>query len=122
LGAKYNLNHKDNMIILPMGKAVAAALGLPRHIAGIEAEPGVSKDLMAHKIYSANVEKEVKKVLRRYARQVDGEKHEEDADEVTKIELETISENLFIRLKEWGAVAHGLPVDAIPPEVFTGLC
>lgn len=31
LDAKYNLNHKDNMIILPIEEQFARAMGLPRH-------------------------------------------------------------------------------------------
>jgi hypothetical protein len=121
LDAKYNLNHKDNVVILPMGKEVAKALGLPRHISGIEAEPGVTRQDRSHTVYSANVEKEVKKVISKYAEQIDEGVHDEEADQLSKIELEVISENLYIRLREWGKKSSGESLDSIPADLFKGL-
>ncbi|WP_161606787.1 AHH domain-containing protein [Myxococcus xanthus] len=52
LNAQYNLNHKVNMILLPMDAEVAEALQLPRH--------RQTAFLCSHKAYSDNVEAELK--------------------------------------------------------------
>jgi hypothetical protein len=122
LGALYNLNHKDNVVILPMGKVVAAALGLPRHIAGIESEPGVKMATRDHPVYSKHVKKEVENVIRRYAREIDEKKHSEETDDIAKVELETISENIFIRLTSWRGSGIGLSLDSMPGDMLSGLC
>ncbi|MFP2931996.1 AHH domain-containing protein [Pyxidicoccus sp. 3LG] len=55
LEQRYNLNHEDNMILLPMDEEVARVLGLPRH--------RKTAFLRSHKAYSDNVEKELKGIF-----------------------------------------------------------
>ncbi|WP_434388728.1 AHH domain-containing protein [Melittangium boletus] len=56
LDKKYNLNHMENMIILPMAKEVAYALGLPRH--------RVSAGERSHSAYSHQVRMELDKIFK----------------------------------------------------------
>ncbi|MFY2561082.1 AHH domain-containing protein [Corallococcus terminator] len=56
LREKYNLNHTHNMIILPMAKEVAYALGLPRH--------RVSASTRSHSAYSNKVKQDLDKIFK----------------------------------------------------------
>jgi hypothetical protein len=53
---KYNLNHMDNMVILPMGETVSARLGLPRHRS--------DRRVFSHREYSNKVQKDLKKIFK----------------------------------------------------------
>jgi len=114
LGAKYNLNDKENMIILPMRKKVAAALGLPRHISGIDTEPGASPEKRNHTKYNAKVRSEVEDVITDYAEAIALEEHDADLPDFTKQRLVGISQSLFMRLRTWGQAAKGQAVNAMP--------
>ncbi len=119
LGAKYNLNDKENMVILPMRKAVASAIGLPRHISGIDTEPGQSPERVNHSAYNDKTRVKVKKVLADYAAQLDEQKHDAKLPAFTKAKLLEISQTLFMMLRSWGAVAKGQAVNAMPKQLFT---
>lgn len=115
LQAKYNLNHKKNVILLPMGKEVAAALGLPRHIAGIEGDASGKHYMLCHPKYTNKVTSEVKKVIRGYAKQIDTQEHETNNPELDKSKLENISVSIFNRLRSWQKKAkQGAPADDMP--------
>jgi hypothetical protein len=55
LEEKYNLNHKDNMIILPLDSRVAEAIGLPRH----RHTPGIC----SHRTYSDGIRRRLNEVF-----------------------------------------------------------
>jgi hypothetical protein len=100
LDAKYNINHKTNMIILPMDKEVSIALKLPRHLrAGSR----------SHKHYSAKIEKKVKRVIRRYAKVAKKNVEDHDAPPVklSKKNLEQISEKMRNLIRKWGELESG---------------
>lgn len=56
LRAKYNVNHKENMIFLPVDAEVSRILGLPRHLQKEDA-PGVKKSPADHPVYTADLVK-----------------------------------------------------------------
>jgi len=114
LEAKYNLNDKENMIILPMRKKVASALGLPRHISGIDTEPGASPERVNHSKYNKKVRADVEGVIADYAESIDMKEHDVDMPEFTKQRLVGISQDLFMRLRMWGQAAQGQAIDALP--------
>jgi hypothetical protein len=61
LNVSYNLNDKQNMIVLPMDTKVAGALGLPRHIKG--GEPGY---YLNHPDYNTMVKGMLTPIINRY--------------------------------------------------------
>lgn len=98
LEAKYNLNHKDNMIILPMGKYVAKRLKLPRHL-----EAGAQ----AHDAYSKKVKNEVQKVIDQYKRLVEQAVPECDKPppaELAKEGLMEVSTMMRSAIRAWGVL------------------
>lgn len=119
LMAKYNLNDKENMVILPMSKIVANALSLPRHITQIESEPGVKPEYMKHDIYSDNVRDKVEPVITDFAEQIALEEHDEKIPKLAKQKLLRISQELFMKLRAWGMEAKGKAVDSMPADYFT---
>jgi hypothetical protein len=118
LKAKYNLNDKENMIILPMRKAVANAIGLPRHISGIDTEPGQSPERCNHSAYNDRVRTKVKKVISDFASQIKLKEHDLEMPEFAKAKLLEISQTLFMKLRVWGATAKGLAINAMPKDMF----
>jgi hypothetical protein len=119
LDAKYNLNDKENMVILPMRKVIADGMGLPRHISQIDAEPGVIPERCDHSVYSSNVEARVKPVITNFADQLDMKEHDVKATAFAKASLVEISQSLFMQLRAWGAVAKGQALNAMPPSLFS---
>jgi hypothetical protein len=122
LQAKYNLNEKINMILLPMEKEICAAMGLPRHIAGIEGniekgKPVTREDFFKnerHDVYSTKIKSQIKDIFQSYAREVDNKKHEKIGPKLDKSKLETISKSIFERLREWQCSAKtGAPIDDV---------
>jgi hypothetical protein len=92
LKEKYNLNHKDNMIILALGKKHAYEIGLPSHP---DHHPGYSKQLEGM-INSAlaNVQKA----------KDDGQSHDELDYQKIKDNLETISNEMYAALAKPGVM------------------
>ena len=119
LEANYNLNDKENMVILPMRKVIADALGLPRHISQIDAEPGVKPEQCDHSIYSTNVRDRVEPIIADFASEIDMKQHDVDAPAFAKDRLVGISQSLFMQLRAWGAIAKGQAVNAIPAALFS---
>src|SRR5678810_994255 len=70
LKAEYNLNDKINMIILPMDRAVAEALRLPRHLLGHQARAGESKfgkrEVADHPDFSRRARIMIRPVMNKY--------------------------------------------------------
>jgi hypothetical protein len=97
LEAKYNLNHKTNMIILPMTKVVSHVIKLPIHVAG---------GMKSHAAYSATCEVQVNKVMRDFARLLKKatEDHPENPGELSRAKLEQISNNLRRAIRAWGTI------------------
>jgi len=114
LGAEYNLNDKENMIILPMRKKVADALCLPRHISGIDTEPGASPERVNHSKYNTKVRRDVEGVITEFAEAIDMEDHDATLPAFAKQRLVGISQTLFMQLRTWGQVARGQAIDAMP--------
>lgn len=93
--AGYNLNHKNNMVILPMDRKVAGALNLPRHL--------VTFMYRDHRAYSNHVAKELDKImrtyegeLRKYVRKL--KEHTKLTHELAKEQLEALSEMLYAQI------------------------
>lgn len=120
LGAQYNLHAKENMIILPMRQLVAATLGLPRHIAGIDAAPGVKAARCDHPVYSSKVLDMLKPIFADFAGMIDDSDHPEDVAEFARGKLEKVSQDLFERLRTWAQTANaaGAALDDAPAQVF----
>ncbi|MCB9881262.1 MAG: AHH domain-containing protein [Planctomycetes bacterium] len=55
LDEEYNLNHKQNMIVLPMNKIIAKAIGLPRH--------RLTPEHRSHNKYSNHVKTELERIF-----------------------------------------------------------
>jgi len=94
---EYNLNDKSNMMILPMGAAVANALGLPRHLNNDEGGP---KQFFNHPDYNTRVKDLIGPVIDRYKALVKREKdHPKPPDKLSKESLISISETIRSTIK-----------------------
>lgn len=92
LRAGYNLNHKMNMIILPMDREVAKALRLPRHLAET-----TDRD---HPRYSEIIKKLLRSVMNDLRKEIDnalanGEAHDKIKVDLCKARLEKRSETVY---------------------------
>lgn len=115
LSAKYNINHKINMIILPMDKEVAKILGLPRHLT--LKEPGRTPDCTDHKVYTSKVEKRLKAIIDGYKKIVSeakAEDHDNPKPTLDKKKLEKLSRDCYQTILQFGMLNAGEPLDAIP--------
>jgi hypothetical protein len=91
LTAGYNLNHMDNMIMLPLDATVARAIGLPRHR---------TLPKMYHGVYSNHVKDELKSLLAdNLADLVD---HEAPKYKDFKDKLIALSKRLYGSIKQAG--------------------
>ena len=111
LKEKYNLNHKLNMILLPMDKKVARALKLPRH--------RLTAEHRSHKAYSNHVRDKLKEYLKPVQKAV--QKHEgPPADyKACKALIEELSETLYEKILSAGKLMasgqmNGDALDEIP--------
>jgi hypothetical protein len=94
LEAKYNLNHKDNMVILPLDGEVSKAIQLPRHLAMRKRN---------HPAYSDLVEKNVQKIILDYARVIkQGEGHKAPPNELSKARLINLSKRFRSVIRNLG--------------------
>jgi len=120
LKAKYNLNHKLNMIMLPLGEQVARALGLPRHLRGYESRVGEPSEYLAHPEYSELVKSEVEKVINDFKEVFDKptEDHPAVKGSLAKKKLERISIKNYERIIVFGKTAKGRPLDMMKPSDF----
>lgn len=107
LDEKYNLNHKDNMILLPMDKKVASALKLPIHR---------EVTMRSHSKYSAKVKSELEKVLD--AQQEAMVDHESPKYKACRDAIVSLSKRLYTRIVAAGAAGvEGL--DDMSKQRFT---
>ncbi|ATB45388.1 AHH domain-containing protein [Corallococcus macrosporus] len=110
LKAKYNINHKKNMLMIPQDREVAALLNLPRHI---QLKDDDTKSLPAsctnHPIYNllvsemtdglSSIVDDYKKICVQAA---DREEHEIPDVELDKARLERLSTKLLEIILSWG--------------------
>jgi hypothetical protein len=120
LGAKYNLNHKKNMIILPMGQEVAAGLKLPRHLVGDKPSGTKKKEFRSHKDYSAEVKNRVRSVITDYIGLFDADpkQHVKPPNELAKEKLEKCSTDIHSSIISFGAGGTGAPISDMPADLF----
>ncbi|KYG07376.1 hypothetical protein BE21_02575 [Sorangium cellulosum] len=92
LRAGYNLNHKQNMIILPMDRAVAGTLNLPRHLDEVTGR--------SHADYSGRVKLRLQTILNEYKQDIEaelkkGKGHTKLKHKLCKEKLEDLSEEIY---------------------------
>ena len=95
---EYNLNDKVNMIILPQGSAVAAALKLPRHLKGDKVGPGEQEELYSHVDYSNVIETRLDSVMNLYRDNLAdcyNKSHPEPPKALAKSKIEDISKEVY---------------------------
>jgi hypothetical protein len=117
LKAKYNVNHKLNMLFIPQDREVAELLNLPRHIQLKDNdEPGLSAICTDHPLYNQMVREiktGLKTIIADYRRicdqAIDAVKgtHENPNPSLDKTKLEKLSETLLKMLLGWGMGAAG---------------
>jgi len=105
LEAIYNVNHKINMIILPIEKRIAEAILLPMHVDRL----GGSN--VRHTSYSDYVQQKLDKVFEKVASKVDPAKHEVPNLEDSKTKLEDLSNTLRKEIKATGRAGPGTSLD-----------
>lgn len=108
LKAEYNLNFKDNMVILPMESVVAQALALPRHLKGDEVRTGEKTEIFSHPDYSKYVTEGLVPILNGYKKTLaDALKKEHLAlpGSLARSELEQLSMTLYIEIIHYGSIA-----------------
>ena len=98
LKGEYNLNDKSNMMILPMGAAVANALGLPRHLNG---DQGGARQFFNHPDYNARIKGLITPVIDRYKALVKQKEkeHPKPPEKLSKDSLVSISDTIHSTIK-----------------------
>jgi hypothetical protein len=125
--AKYNVNHKVNMLFLPQDKEVARILTLTRHIQLKERDvPGTQSICTDHPIYNRLVEDQLVAIIQEYKTICDQEiakakPHKIPDAEVNKKQLERLSRRLLKMILAWGEVAEGASLDALADTGYAGL-
>ena len=117
LEAGYNLNAKLNMIILPMEMAVAAALGLPRHLIGGEVGPNEKKEYRSHSDYSGRVAVRVGAAMDDFADILTSnppQEHDKKPSELSRAKLEKVSSDVYALLIAVGPAFEGKPLKDVP--------
>ncbi|WP_437541481.1 AHH domain-containing protein [Sorangium sp. So ce367] len=99
LQAKYNLNHKDNMMILPTGLHASRILSLPRHLG-------------SHPNYNAIVQSKVQPVIDEYAQLLEKaaaepENHPAAPDKLSKAKLMRVSAQMRALVLTWARGTGG---------------
>jgi hypothetical protein len=120
LMAAYNLNDKANMIILPIDRAVAESLGLPRHLLGHERQPDSeepsSRRETDHPDYTRRVRIMMRPVMSQYKRLVLEklkEDHPEPPDALAKEQLVRISKAIYRAITTGGKFMRGQSLDEL---------
>jgi hypothetical protein len=114
LEAKYNINHKVNMLLMPQDLEVANMLGMPRHLQLQEKDGSVQIAVGNHPVYNEYVSKAeggLNKIVQDYAKIckdaiADAKKNEHPLPkaELDKKKLEALSEQLLKFILGGGAV------------------
>jgi hypothetical protein len=107
LKAGYNLNHLDNMIMLPLDSTVARVIKLPRHR---------TLPKMFHGVYSAHVKGELKKILAVQAKNMVDHKAPKYTD--FKDQVIALSKRLYGSITKAGEDGVGA-LDDMVKEAFT---
>lgn len=117
LGAKYNLNHKINMIILPMAEEVARGLSLPRHLIGPQKVGGETR---SHANYSDKVKQRLGAVMDDYKELLEKkeEGHPAPPDDLSKKKLEKCSADVYDAIKSFGQAHPGQALSTMPADLF----
>lgn len=109
LSAKYNVNYKENMVILPMLRRVGKAIQMPMHCAGS----------YNHPVYNDKATSALKKVFADYAQQIANRAHNERVPEFQKRRLIRISNQLLDMIKLYGAMEAGGDLDSMDDEYWS---
>jgi hypothetical protein len=121
LEAKYNINHKVNMIILPQDKEVGEILKLPRHLILLEEGDGedvdaeLRKEMMSHVEYDRFVGEKLRGVILGFKKRV-AEKTCESPDPkptLSKKQIEKVSLACFNAILGFGSISGGQPLSDI---------
>ena len=121
LEAKYNINHKINMIILPQDKEVGEILKLPRHLIMVEkgkedeVDVVLRKEMMSHVQYDDFVKAKLAKVMMDYKEQVaDAQCTDPVKPALSKKRLEDVSLECLRSIVAFGSgVSAGRPLSDI---------
>jgi hypothetical protein len=106
--AKYNINHKLNMLLIPQDKEVANILGLPRHLQQKEGDATVSPQVTDHPRYTDLVKSKLEKIIEDYAsiclkaQKEKEKKHDTPDPDLDKKRLESLSKSLLKMVLNWG--------------------
>jgi A nuclease family of the HNH/ENDO VII superfamily with conserved AHH len=109
LDAGYNLNYKKNMILLPLDKAVAARLELPRHR---------RIDKFSHTTYSNYVEEWLTKQLLQIAQALDLDAHADPDLKSFKEFLDQVQMHLYAHILIAGEEVEITMLDEMSEEWF----
>jgi hypothetical protein len=110
LEAGYNLNHKSNMILLPMDAEVARALRLPRH--------RQTAFLRSHRAYSGNVEKELQLLFSKLKREIQKHLNPRPDYKYYKEDIDDLSMHLYKQIVAAGEVDGAGTLDEMDPKRF----
>jgi hypothetical protein len=110
LGESYNLNHKGNMVILPMWGRIAGALGLPRH--------RVTREKFNHSTYSSHVRTRLDEIFQPV--QKDVKAHRSSDYKACKRDLERLSKRLYKKIVAAGKTMGGGALDEMTKKQLIG--
>ena len=121
LEAKYNINHKINMIILPQDKEVGEILKLPRHLIQLEKGDGedvdaeLRKECMSHVEYDKFVKEKLTETFAGYKKKVALRTCESPnpRPKLAKSQIEDVSKDCFLAIIGFGATSGGQPLSDI---------
>jgi len=109
LDAKYNVNHKKNMLMIPQDREVADLLDMPRHIQLKEGDdPNISAQVFNHPEYNDMVEVGLKKIIRAYTKTADNAYKNKTGHAIpnitlSKARLVKLSGSLLTLVLSWGS-------------------
>lgn len=124
LRGDYSLNDPVNLIILPMDRAVATALGLPRHLKGDQAqphekEPGEKRRMTDHPDFRRRVSLRLVPILTPYktlaenAKKDAEKKHDTPSFRLSKAQLDVLSRQTYESIKRAGPFLKGKSTDEL---------
>jgi hypothetical protein len=111
LKAKYNINHKKNMLLLPQDREVARILNLPRHLQLQHADGSVRIEVANHPVYNLmalQIEGGLNTIIKSYAAtckdaltKAKKKKHRVPKASLDKAKLEKLSKTLLDMILNW---------------------
>jgi len=113
--AKYNINHKINMFLLPQDKEVAAILHLTRHIQLRHDDARVAEIFTDHPVYNRMVKQLLNSIITDYKQICDKpspDGHKIPKADLDKAKLEKLSDTLMHRILDWGIETPGASLDS----------